>query len=335
MIKKILVTGAGGFIGSQLVEELLKKKYNVRAFLKYSSTADLGWLKNNKNKNLEIVHGDISDYDSVLEAFKNINVVFNLAALISVPYSFKNPESFINTNVKGLINILRASKQNKNKIKKIIQISSSEVYGNSINSKVKILTENLKLRSESPYAASKIDADHLAVTAFRSDKTPIVVARPFNTFGPRQSLRAVIPTIISQLVKSNNKQIRIGNINSSRDFVFIKDTVEGLIRLMKSKKVIGEVVNISSNSSYSIKEIIEMLSKYTKSKPQIIVEQKRKRVSELNKLHGSNKKIYKLTKWKPKFSSKKKFSEALIETYRWFSNPKNLKNYKNINKYHT
>jgi len=333
-MEKILVTGAGGFIGSQLVDELLKQKFKVRAFLKYSSTSDLGWLKDNKNKNLEIIHGDISDYDSIEEAFRNINIVFNLAALISVPYSFKNPSSFIQTNVNGLINVLRAYKQNKNTIKKIIQISSSEVYGNTINSKIKILTENLKLRSESPYAASKIAADHLAITSFRSDGTPIVVARPFNTFGPRQSLRAVIPTIISQLVKTNNKKIKIGNINTSRDFVYVKDTIGGLIKLMKSNKVIGQVVNISSNNSYSIKDIIRMLSDYTKSKPQVVVEQKRKRTSELNKLRGSNKKIYKLTKWKPKFSSKAQFSKALIETYKWFSEPKNLKNYKNINKYH-
>ncbi len=332
-MKKVLVTGAGGFIGSQLVDRLLEKNFKVRGLIKYSSNNDLGWLKNNKNKNLEIIHGDISDYDSVYGAFKNIDYVFNLAALISVPYSFKNPESFIDTNVKGLINVIRAYKQNKKKIKKIIQISSSEVYGNTINSKIKVLSENLKLRSESPYAASKIAADYLAITSYRSDDTPIVVARPFNTFGPRQSLRAVIPTIITQLIKSNNKKIRIGNINSSRDFVYVKDTVEGLIKLMYSNKVVGEVVNISSNNSYSIKEIITILSKYTISKPRVIIENKRLRKSELNKLHGSNKKIYRLANWKPKFSSKENFTKALIETYKWFSDPRNLKNYKNIDKY--
>lgn len=333
-MKKILVTGAGGFIGSQLVEELLKRKFKVRAFFKYSSSNNLGWLQGNKNKNLETIHGDISNYDSVAEAFKGINIVFNLAALISVPYSFKNPESFIQTNVDGLINVLRASRENKKNIKRIIQISSSEVYGNTINSKIKILTENLKLRSESPYAASKIAADHLAITSFRSHRTPIVVARPFNTFGPRQSLRAVIPTIISQFINTNNKKIMIGNINSSRDFVYVKDTVDGLIKLMGANKVVGEVINISSNNSYSIKDIIEMLSKYTKSKPQIVVQQKRKRTSELNKLRGSNEKIYKLAKWRPKYTAKANFSKALIETYEWFSEPKNLKNYQDINKYH-
>ena len=333
-MKKILVTGAGGFIGSQLVEELLKRKFKVRAFFKYSSSNNLGWLQENKNKNLETIHGDISDYDSVAEAFKGINIVFNLAALISVPYSFKNPESFIQTNVDGLINVLRASRQNKKNIKRIIQISSSEVYGNSINSKIKVLKENLKLRSESPYAASKIAADHLAITSFRSHGTPIVVARPFNTFGPRQSLRAVIPTIITQFINTNNKKIMIGNLESSRDFVYVKDTVDGLIKLMDSDKVIGEVINISSNNSYSIKNIIEMLSKYTKSKPQIVVQQKRKRTSELNKLRGSNEKIYKLAKWKPKYASKENFSKALIETYKWFSEPKNLKNYQDLKKYH-
>ena len=333
-MKKVLVTGGGGFIGSQLVEALLKRNLKVRALLRYSSTQDCGWLRDVKNKNLEIFYGDISDYDSVCEAVKGVHIIFNLAALISVPYSFKNPESFIKVNVTGLMNILRAYNQNKNLIKKIIQISSSEVYGNTINSKIKILTENLKLRSESPYAASKIAADHLAITSFKSDNTPIVVARPFNTFGPRQSLRAVIPTIISQMVKSKNKLIKIGNINSSRDFVYVKDTVSGLIKLMEKKNVIGKVVNISSNNSYSIKEIIMYLSEYTNSKPRLIVEKKRKRVSELNKLRGSNKKIFKLTGWKPKFSSKRNFSKALIETYKWFSDPKNLKNYKNVTKYH-
>lgn len=333
-MKKILVTGAGGFIGSQLVEELLKRKYKVRAFFKYSSSNNLGWLQDNKDKNLETIHGDISDYDSVAEAFKGINIVFNLAALISVPYSFKNPESFIHTNVDGLINVLRASRENKKNIKRVIQISSSEVYGNTINSKIKILKENLKLKSESPYAASKIAADHLAITSFKSHQTPIVVARPFNTFGPRQSLRAVIPTIISQMINTNNKKIMIGNVNSSRDFVYVKDTVDGLIKLINEKKVIGEVVNISSNNSYSIKDIIEILSKYTKSKPQIVVQQKRKRKSELHKLRGSNDKIYKLANWRPKYSLKANFSKALIETYNWFSDPKNLKHYQDINKYH-
>tara|TARA_Y100000590_G_scaffold275606_1_gene309462 strand:- start:48 stop:1052 length:1005 start_codon:yes stop_codon:yes gene_type:complete len=332
-MEKILVTGAGGFIGSHLVEELLKKKKKVRAFLKYSSSSDLGWLKGIKNKNLEIMYGDISDYDSVVSACSNINLIFNLAALISVPYSFKNPESFIQTNVNGLINILRAQKLYKNKIKKIIQISSSEVYGNSINASIKELSENLKLKSESPYAASKIASDHLAITSYKSHGVPIIVARPFNTFGPRQSLRAVIPTIISQLINSNHKKIKIGNIHSSRDFVYVKDTVNGLIKLSNSKKAIGQVVNISTNNSYSIKNIIEMLIKYTKSNPQLIVEQKRKRKSELNKLKGSNKKMYKLTKWKPKHSSKLNFSKALIETYNWFSNSENLKNYENIDQY--
>ena len=163
---------------------------------------------------------------------------------------------------------------------------------------------------------------------------PVSVIRPFNNYGPRQSLRAVIPTIITQFINTNNKKIMIGNLESSRDFVYVKDTVDGLIKLMNSSKVIGEVINISSNNSYSIKNIIEMLSKYTKSNPQIVVQQKRKRTSELNKLRGSNEKIYKLAKWKPKYASKENFSKALIETYKWFSEPKNLKNYQDLNKYH-
>ena len=330
---RILVTGAGGFIGSHLVERLLKNNYKVRAFLKYSSTDNLGWLNGINSSNLEIVYGDITDYDSILAASKNVEIIFNLAALISVPYSFKNPESFVNTNVKGLINLLRACKFYKEKIKKIIQISSSEVYGNTINKKIKILDENLKLKSESPYAASKIAADHLAITAFKTDKTPITIARPFNTFGPRQSLKAVIPTIITQLIKSKNKKIKIGNINSCRDFVYVEDTVNALVRIMLSKKTIGEVINIATEKSFSIAEIIEFLNSYTMVKSKIILEKKRIRNSELNKLCGSNKKIFKITNWRPKYSSKRMFAIALQQTYDWFKNPANLKNYKNINKY--
>lgn len=330
---KILVTGAGGFIGSHLVDALIKKNYKVRAFLKYSSNNNLGWLNNLKHKNLELFFGDITDYDSVNEACSGIDKIFNLAALISVPYSFKNPSSFIETNVNGLINILRAYKNKKSSIKKIIQISSSEVYGNTIGKKIKTLSENLKLRSESPYAASKIAADHLAITSYKNDGTPIVVARPFNTFGPRQSLRAVIPTIITQLIKSKNKSIKLGNINSSRDFVYVKDTVQGLLKLANSNKVNGEVVNIATNKSHSIKKIINFLCKYTNSNPKIIIEKIRKRKTELDILKGSNIKINKLIKWKPLYDTDKMFYEALIETYEWFLEPENLKKYKNINKY--
>ena len=331
---KILVTGAAGFIGSHLCEELLNKGYKVNALVRYNSRQNKGWLENFTNKNLEIIYGDITDFDSVLSAIKDCDYVFNLAASISVPYSFKNPQTFIDTNILGALNIFRAASLSKKKIKKIIQISSSEVYGNNLVKDKNILTEETITVSESPYAATKIASDNLAISMQKATGLPIVVARPFNTFGPRQSLRAVIPTIISQLVNTNNKKIKIGNITSSRDFVYVKDTVDGLIKLMNSNNVIGEVINISSNNSYSIKNIIEILSKYTKSKPKIEVQQKRKRTSELNKLRGSNKKIYKLTKWKPKYASKDNFSKALIETYKWFSEPKNLKNYKDFNKYH-
>lgn len=332
-MKKILVTGAGGFIGSHLVEALLKKNYKVRAFVKYSSESNTGWLADIKSDNLEIIFGDITDYDSVLEACNGVHKIFNLAALISVPYSFKNPSSFIRTNVNGLINILRAYKNKKNKIERIIQISSSEVYGNTINKKVRSLSENSKLRSESPYAVSKIAADHLALTSFKNDRIPIVVARPFNTFGPRQSLRAVIPTIISQMIKFNNKSIKLGNINTSRDFVYIKDTVNALIKLSCAEKVNGQVLNIATNQNYSIKNIIYFLKKYTKSNPKIIIEKNRQRKTELDVLKGSNKKIKELVNWEPLYASKKKFSEALIETYKWFLDTNNLNKYKNIDKF--
>ena len=206
MKKKVLVTGAGGFIGSHLVEELIKKNFQVKAFLKYNSNSNLGWLQNIKSKkNLEIIYGDVRDFDSINKAINGTEYIINLAAMISVPYSFENPQSFVDTNVLGLLNIIRSANLNKNKIKKIVQISSSEVYGNLMSKGKKNLLESDILISESPYAASKISSDHLAISMYKALNLPIVVARPFNTFGPRQSMRAVIPTIICQFLKNKKK----------------------------------------------------------------------------------------------------------------------------------
>ena len=202
---RVLVTGAAGFIGSHLCEELLKKGYKVNALVRYNSRQNKGWLENISNKNLEIIYGDITDFDSVINAIKNCDYVFNLAASISVPYSFKNPQTFIDTNILGALNVFRASSLSKKKIKKIIQISSSEVYGNNLIKDKNILTEETITVSESPYAATKIASDNLAISMQKATGLPIVVARPFNTFGPRQSLRAVIPTLITQFISLNNK----------------------------------------------------------------------------------------------------------------------------------
>lgn len=334
-LSKILVTGAGGFIGSHLCEQLINRGYKVRALIKYSSNQSNGWLSEFHHKNLEIIYGDVTDFDSVKDAVEGCDYIFNLAASISIPYSFKNPQTFIETNILGALNIFRSAYLFKKKIKKIIQISSSEVYGNNILKDKKILTEETITVSESPYAATKIASDNLAISIQKSLGLPIVVARPFNTFGPRQSLRAVIPTIISQfasLEKSHNS-IKIGNLKTARDFVFVADTVNGLINLLKHSCKNGEIYNICTGKSYSIKNVIDILKKITKQKPKIQVSKVRFRKADIFNLQGSFKKINKATKWKPKFLGKKGFYMALKTTYEWFRENKNLKKYSNIKKY--
>lgn len=333
-IKKVLVTGAAGFIGSHLVEKLLEKKFKVKAFVRYNSSSNINWLNqiNHKNKNLKIIFGDITDPDSITEAVSGCDAVINLAAMISVPYSLKYPQSFIDINVNGLLNLFRACKMKKNRIKKIIQISSSEVYGNVLNNGKKYLEEKDILSAESPYAASKIAADQLSLSMFKEYGLPVVVARPFNTFGPRQSTRAVIPTIITQAIKSN--KIKMGNINTSRDFLYVKDNVDALTKLLISQNTNGQVFNISTQNSVKIKDVIQILENHLSSKFTITTNFSRLRTSEVFKLIGSNKKINKKINWKPNYSGKSGFKRALIETYDWFNEQKNLNMYKNISRYH-
>lgn len=333
---RILVTGASGFIGSHLCEELLKKNYKVKALIRYNSLQSQGWLENIAHKNLEIVRGDVTDFDSVNNALIDCDYVFNLAASISVPYSFKNPQTFIDTNILGALNIFRASSIKKKKIKKIIQISSSEVYGNDLSKNSNILTEKNITVSESPYAASKIAADNLALSMFKASGLPVVVARPFNTFGPRQSLRAVIPTIIAQFVIINKKNnfIKVGNLNTSRDFVYVKDTVSGLISLLKTSCKPGEIYNICTGKSFKVNDVVSSLKKITGYNPKIIVAKNRFRGNaEVYNLRGSNKKIRNSTKWTPKYLNYLGFKKALRETYEWFKEENNLSKYKNIQKY--
>ncbi len=337
-IRNVLVTGASGFIGSHLVENLLKKNFKVKAFVKYNSSSNINWLEHiNRNniKNLKIIFGDIRDPDSIDEATDNCDGVINLAAMISVPYSFKNPQSFIDTNIYGVLNLFRACRKKGKKIKKIIQISSSEVYGNILGLKKRILKESDILSAESPYAASKIAADQLSLSMFRDYGLPVTVARPFNTFGPRQSLRAVIPTIISQMVSKNrNNQLKVGNLKTSRDFLYVKDNVEALSKLLLSKNTDGQVFNIATQNSVEIKDLIKLLERHLSKKFIIKTSSERMRTSEVFKLIGSNIKIRKKINWRPKYSGKQGFKKALVETYNWFDEPKNLSLYKNTSDYH-
>ena len=331
----VLITGAAGFIGSHLCEELLKKGYKIKALVRYNSKQNKGWLENISDKNLEVIYGDVTDFDSVRHAIKNCSYVFNLAASVSVPYSFQNPQTFIDTNILGALNIFRASVLNKKKIKKIIQISSSEVYGNNLLKNKNILTEETITVSESPYAATKIASDNLAISMQKATGLPIVIARPFNTFGPRQSLRAVIPTLITQFIMLNKKNnfVKIGNLRTSRDFVYIKDTVDGLISLLKKSCKPGEVYNICTGRSFSVKNVIENLILITKKKPKIIVSKKRLRPADVFDLRGSNTKLFKSNKWSPKYKNLVGFKAALEETYKWFKVDENIKKYTNIKNY--
>ena len=335
--KKILVTGAGGFIGSHVVESLLNDKYKVKAFLRYTSSKNIGWLSDIKShKNLEFFFGDITSYDSVKSAIKSCDAVINLAAMISVPYSFENPSLFYDVNVNGLLNLARVCKETKN-IKKIVQISTSEVYGNRLVQNKNVLFEGDLPTPESPYASSKIASDSLAIALNKTYNLPITIARPFNTFGPRQSLRAIIPTLITQMIGTNDKPVlKLGNINTKRDLVFIEDTVSAIKKILFSDKSVGKIYNISYGRSYSIKYFINFFSKTLRKKPLIKIQKKRIRSSEVFNLIGSNRMIIKDLKWKPKYMKQKHYNNALLKTIDWFGQTNNYEKYKHsIDNYNT
>jgi NAD dependent epimerase/dehydratase len=312
--KKILVTGAGGFIGSNLVEKLIKKNFNVTALVQYSVDNNYGWLdkidfKKNKPK---IITGDICDGIFVDKICKNIDYIIHLAALISIPYSYRSPLSYIHTNILGTTNLLDSCR--KNKIKHFIHTSTSEVYGSA---KYVPIDENHPLNAQSPYAASKIAADQICLSFHKSFNLPVTIIRPFNTFGPRQSLRAVIPTILYQTNKKNS--VQLGNINSKRDFTFVDDTVDAFILAINKKKTIGEVINLGTGHEFSIKDVLNATSKILNKRINVITtkERFRPKKSEVNRLLSNNRKAKKILGWKPKFVGKKGFLEAIKLTLKW------------------
>ena len=326
-MKKVFVTGASGFIGSHLVERLLSLGYDVTALVPYNINNDWGWLdtiEKSKLNNIHVISGDICDYDFILKETKKTDLIFHLAALISIPYSYKSPRSYISTNIEGTLNILEAAKLNN--VEKIINTSTSEVYGTA--QKIPI-DEKHVLNAQSPYAATKISADQLSMSYYRSFGLPITILRPFNTFGPRQSLRAAIPTIISQIVMGK-KNIKLGNIKATRDFTYVSDTVEGYIKTIRNKKCVGETINLGTGSEFSIKKIVELVSSITKKDIKIISDKKRIRPkkSEVNRLVSDNTKAKKLLKWKPIYVKEKGFKDGLKKTIDWFCDKENLKLYK-------
>ncbi|MDI3544636.1 MAG: hypothetical protein PWQ43_56 [Rikenellaceae bacterium] len=322
-MKKILVTGADGFIGSHLTEELVKQGYEVRAFIFYNSFNSWGWIdslpEEIKNK-IEIFAGDIRDPNGVRVAMKDCDTVFHLAALIGIPFSYHSPDSYVDTNIKGTLNVLQAARLLKTE--RILVTSTSEVYGTA---QYVPIDEKHPFQGQSPYSATKIGADRIAESFFRSFELPVSIVRPFNTFGPRQSARAVIPTIISQLLNGIEKII-LGDLTPIRDFVYVKDTVNGFIEIAKSQKTIGEEINIATQSEISIGDLAHTIINIINPQAKIICDKQRIRPekSEVKRLCGSNEKLKKLTNWQQMYSLK----DGLKETIDWFSNKENLKGYK-------
>ncbi|MEK4244733.1 NAD-dependent 4,6-dehydratase LegB [Psychrobacillus sp. FSL K6-2684] len=327
MSNKILITGADGFIGSHLTEALVTQGYDVRAFVYYNSFNSWGWLdqaKKEVKESLDIFSGDIRDPFGVKEAMKGCTHVLHLASLIAIPYSYHSPTTYIDTNISGTLNIVQAARELG--VEKVVHTSTSEVYGTA---QYVPIDENHPLQGQSPYSASKIGADQMALSFFRSFDTPVAVIRPFNTYGPRQSTRAVIPTIISQLASGQTK-IKLGAISPTRDFNYVKDTISGFISVMNSKNSIGEVINIGSNYEVSIGETAEMIADIMGVNLTIETDEQRLRPekSEVNRLWAENRKAKELIGWEPRYGSKDGFRRGLEETIEWFTNPKNLAQYK-------
>ena len=320
-MKKILVTGSDGFIGSHLTEELVKAGYQVKAFVYYNSFNTWGWLDtlpSDVMKNVEIFQGDVRDPNGVKEAMKGTAAVFHLAALIAIPFSYHSPDTYVDTNIKGTLNILQAAREQD--LERVLVTSTSEVYGTA---QYVPMDEKHPFQGQSPYSATKIGADRLAESFYRSFQLPVSIVRPFNTFGPRQSARAVIPTIITQLLVGKEK-IHLGSLTPTRDFNYVKDTVNGFIKIYESEKTIGEEINIATQHEISIGELAEELIRQINPNAKIVCDEERLRPekSEVNRLLGSNKKIKELTDWKPVYS----FEEGLSETISFFKD--NMDKYK-------
>ena len=320
-MNKILVTGADGFIGSHLTEELVKRGYEVKAFVYYNSFNTWGWLDTlpaSTLKKIEVFPGDIRDPNGVRHAMKDCDAVFHLAALIAIPFSYHSPDAYVDTNIKGTLNVLQAARDLD--IKRVLVTSTSEVYGTALYVPI---DEKHPFQGQSPYSATKIGADRLAESFYRSFNLPVTIVRPFNTYGPRQSARAVIPTIITQLL-DGKEEINLGSLTPTRDFNFVKDTVNGFIEIYKSDKTIGEEINIATGQEISIGDLANELIRQINPKARVLCEKQRLRPekSEVNRLLGCNKKILSLTDWKQQYT----FSEGIAETIEFFRH--NLGKYK-------
>lgn len=319
-MKTILVTGADGFIGSHLTEMLLCEGYKVKALSQYNSFNNWGWLEDFKHANLQVVTGDVRDAHFCKEITKDVDTIFHLAALIAIPFSYVAPDSYVDTNIRGTLNICQAAKENK--VNRVVVTSTSEVYGTALYVPI---DEKHPKQPQSPYSASKIGADAMALSFYNSFNLPVIVARPFNTYGPRQSARAIIPTIITQIA-NGAKEIKLGDLTPTRDFNYVKDICRGFIALSQCEAAIGQEVNISSNYEISMRDTLTLIAQIMKSDVQFIEDSQRLRPknSEVFRLWGDNSKIKALTGFLPQYDIKK----GLEETIKWFLEPINLAKYK-------
>ena len=322
-MSKVLVTGADGFIGSHLTEYLVRAGYDVRAFVLYNSFNSYGWLDTipaDIKSQIEFFAGDVRDPNGMREAMKDIDTVYHLAALIAIPYSYHSPDNYVDVNIKGTLNVLQAARMLGTK--RVLVTSTSEVYGTA---QYVPIDELHPFQGQSPYSATKIGADRIAESFWRSFQMPITIVRPFNTYGPRQSARAVIPTIITQLL-NGAEEIKLGDITPTRDLLFVQDTVRGFEAIARHDATIGEEVNIATQSEITIGDLAQKLIDQIHPSARIVTEEQRLRPdkSEVRRLFGSNQKIQRLTDWRPEYS----LDQGLAETVAWFREPKNLSQYK-------
>ena len=324
---RVLVTGADGFIGSHLTEALVRSGYEVRAFVYYNSFNSWGWLDHcadDVKDKFEVFAGDIRDPHGVKKAMTGCDAVLHLAALIAIPFSYHSPDSYVDTNIKGTLNVLQAARELN--VSRVIHTSTSEVYGTA---QYVPIDEKHPLQGQSPYSATKIGADQLAFSFYSSFNLPVVTLRPFNTYGPRQSARAVIPTIITQIANGKN-QIKLGSVTPTRDFNFISDTVNGFLSALKSKSGVGEVINLGSNFEISIQDIASLIGEIMNQEIKLIDSDERIRPdnSEVHRLWADNSKAIELLSWKPEYASLNGLKKGLEETVNWFKKPNNLNLYK-------
>jgi dTDP-glucose 4,6-dehydratase len=326
-MSKVLITGSDGFIGSHLTEALVRKGFDVRAFVLYNSLNSWGWLDYTDSeikKEIEVFAGDVRDPHGVKTAMEGCDIVFHLAALVAIPYSYHSPDSYIDTNIKGTLNVVQAARELG--VPKVIHTSTSEVYGTA---NFVPITEKHPLQGQSPYSASKIGADQIAMSFYTSFGTPVSIIRPFNTYGPRQSTRAVIPTIITQIVDGQRK-IKLGALYPTRDFNYIEDTVSGFIAIAKSEATIGEVINIGNNYEISIGNTANLIAEIMSVDIDFETETDRLRPekSEVFRLRCDDSKAKNLINWQPKYSGKKGLKEGLRKTIEWFAVKEHLQHYK-------